>query len=221
MDQRTVARKGPEFGGIGYCHALLRLPLDRLDGFLRRREHVFEYTNSPDCVFRTQLTASDHDVLLVDGTRIRPGDLLLDLHWWNEQVPLMPKEGPTITWARRLDRCIRHSFYELAASLASRRELADVRGVRANAGIGTAEQCQRIARVVERYGFEWIVCQEPLEWTTRLHRLGENILISMLVATRNPASLRPDTLNRSRTLLYISRAAFERRYKQPTDRADS
>jgi hypothetical protein len=46
----------------------------------------------------------------------------------------------------------------------------------------------------------------------RLHRFGENILISMTVLARNAAALRADTLWRDRALVLLSRQRLQRRY---------
>jgi hypothetical protein len=44
------------------------------------------------------------------------------------------------------------------------------------------------------------------------HWFGENILISMIVLTRNAAAFRADTLRRDRTLVFLSRRELRRRY---------
>ena len=59
-----------------------------LDSQLRRREGVFEYSHKPDCIFRAQFSRLSSDVLLSDGTFGRPGDRVIDLHFWNDKLPL-------------------------------------------------------------------------------------------------------------------------------------
>src|SRR5262249_61089430 len=54
-------------------------------------------------------------------------DRVIDLHLWNEHVPLMPKQGATIAWARRMCFCIEVSLRELAKHLMARPELDDIR----------------------------------------------------------------------------------------------
>src|SRR6516225_7861479 len=82
-----------------------------LDGWLRKREGVFEYCHEPDCIFRAQLGRLSSDVLLSDGTFGRPGDRVIDLHLWNEQIPAMPIAGYSLAWD--------------AASIASKNPLAN------------------------------------------------------------------------------------------------
>ena len=64
-----------------------------LDTWLRRREGVFEYSHKPDCILRAQLGRLTTDVLLSDGTFGRSGDRVIDLHFWNEQIPVKPVAG--------------------------------------------------------------------------------------------------------------------------------
>jgi hypothetical protein len=56
--------------------------------WLQRWEGVFEYSRKPDCIFRAQLSRLSSDVLLSDGTFGRSGDRVIDLHLWNEQIPV-------------------------------------------------------------------------------------------------------------------------------------
>jgi len=67
-----------------------------LDDRLRVRHGVIEYTNSPECLFRIQLAASNDDYVLSDGTCIRAGDRVVNLHVWNEQFPYFTGKGPTL-----------------------------------------------------------------------------------------------------------------------------
>src|SRR5262249_57804037 len=63
-------------------------------------------------------------------------DRVIDLHLWNEHVPLMPKQGATIAWARRMCFCIEVSLRELAKHLMARPELDDISVIRANVTFG-------------------------------------------------------------------------------------
>ena len=62
------------------------------------------------------------------------------------------------------------------------------------------------------YGFETIPETEPLSPAERLHRFGENILISMIVLAHNAAALRSDTLARVRVPIFLSRRVLERAF---------
>lgn len=192
--------------------AALRPMVEAIDRRLRDRLQVIEYSTSPDCVFRFQIIPCEEDLLLDDGTRLRCGDRVIDLHFWNEQIPLMPEGAPTLAFARRIERCIDFSLCELAKYLGVQRDLDDIQAIRGNMSLGAWRRSEQSARLAAKYGFERVSPHEPPSIGQRLHRLGENLLVTMLALMRNPNSVRGDTLWRDRTLTYLSRRALEQRY---------
>jgi hypothetical protein len=183
-----------------------------LDRRLRRDQAVFEYTRHPACVFRLDINRAVKPLVLRDGTRVHPGQRVARLHFWNEQVPAIPKSGATIGWARQLQRAIAISLRELAIFFASRPELADVVVVYGEVPSGTSAQREQVARIMAHYGFEAIVEPEHLSVGERLHRFGENILISMILLAHNPGALHFDTLNRVRVPIHMSRRILESKF---------
>jgi len=81
-----------------------------LDTWLRRREGVFEYSHKPDCILRAQLSRLTSDVLLSDGTFGRSGDRVIDLHFWNEQIPVKPVAGYSLAWGCRFNPASQSPF---------------------------------------------------------------------------------------------------------------
>jgi hypothetical protein len=193
-------------------HPWLARVLSVLDVRLRRSQAVFEFTRNPACVFRLDIGHQGRSLVLADGTRVRPDQRIGRLHFWNEQIPRVPDEGPNIGWARRMQRGMAISLQELARFLASRPDLDDIEVISADAPSGTKAQSEQLARIMARFGFESIAPPEPLTFGERLHRFGENILISMIVLTHNAGALRPDTLARVRLPIYLSRRVLEREF---------
>jgi hypothetical protein len=183
-----------------------------LDDRLRLRHGVIEYTNSSECLFRIQLVTSDESYVLSDGTCIRRGDRVANLHVWNEQFPCFAGKGPTFAWARRVNQAFELSLRELAGFLDGRRELDDVVAICANMSLEPAERSAQLVRFVGRFGFEPIAEASSRSFRQQMHWFGENILISMIVIARNAAALRADTLRRDRTLVFLSRRELRQRY---------
>lgn len=185
-----------------------------LDRWLRRRQGVFEYSDSPDCIFRIQCARADAPVTLPSGARIEPGVPLLNLHLWNEHVPLIGPEGATVGWARHLSRVLQTSLRLLADYLDDTPDLDGIAALRADMSLGTVEQSAQLLRLASRYGFE--PADEAIHlgyWQSgSLHRFGENILIFLLVLATNPVAAGAPVLRRDHELVYLSRAALERRY---------
>ncbi len=195
-----------------YSHPRLAELIFALDGRLRRRQAVFEYTRNPSCVFRIDVTRAPRWLALDDGTRVRPGQRIVRLHFWNEQIPPVPRSGPTIRWARQMQQAMASSLRDLARYLASRPDLADVTVIWADAPSGTTTQSEQLGRIMSRFGFETIAESEPLTIGQRLRRFGENILISLIVLVQNANVLRIDTLNRVRVPVYLSRRTLEKKF---------
>ncbi len=195
-----------------HSHRWLAELLFALDARLRRRQAVFEYTRDRRCVFRLDLGRSPRVLVLRDGTRVHPGQRIARLHFWNEQIPPLPENGPTIAWARQMQQAIATSLAALARYLVSRPELSDIAVVYGDVPSGTRAQSEQLARIMAYYGFETIAEPERLPIAERVHRFGENILISLIVLASNTAALRGDTLKRVRVPIYLSRRVLEKRF---------
>jgi hypothetical protein len=159
-----------------------------------------------------QIIHSTEDLRLDDGTCLRPGDRIVDLHIWNQQVPAMSGKGATLAWARRMHDGFKRSLNELASHLAARSDVDDIVVVRAVAALGADDRADKISRMLSRFGFEIIMQRETPSVTQKIRRFGENILISLMVLAYNPIALRPDTLMRGRVHGYLSRRTLDRRY---------
>ena len=168
-----------------------------LDRRLQRRGGVFEYSDKSDCIFRVQLGRLPSDVLLSDGTFGHVGDRVIDLHFWNEQIPV-PRAGYSLAWACAFNRSIEESLRGLAEFLTRKPELSDIRIIRANINL------EPLDRIAARHGFEAV--RDPIKPSTweRVHQFGENILFFLLVLACNPRG-RLKNFSRRRQLLYLSR----------------
>ena len=191
-----------------------------LDRVLRRWQSVVEFTHDPTCILRITLGRLDQDFVLADGTAGRAGDRFVDLHLWNEQIPAMPKEGASIAWARQMSLCFQHSLRQLARYLTLRPDLDDISLLRCTMGFAGRERNDQMVRLIRRYGFEFVPPATTMTLGERARRLGENIMISLIVLARNQAALRRDTLRRGRTRVFMSRKVLEQRYGGGAGRID-
>jgi YkoP domain len=182
-----------------------------LDGWLRRRQGIYEYTRDPHCMFRVGLRSADRDLTLCDGTLVRAGEPVLELHLWNENVPAMGLEGPTVAWARQVSRAIHTSLRELAAHVAEHPALDGVKAVCGDMQLGSPRQTEQLAHIVARYGFEAVADVSGRHET--LHRFGKSLLVLLLVMATNPIALRSAILRRYHKRVFLSRSTLERRYR--------
>jgi hypothetical protein len=192
-------------------HSLVAELTFALDRRLRQRQGVFEYTAKSACVFRLQISHCERERVLRDGTRLRAGERFAQLHYWTEQMPAIPRGGPTIAWGRELHRGIQISLAELARYLRLRPDLADIEVIFGDVPSGAREKFGQIGRIMAHYGFEVIPEANGPTLGQRLQRLGENILISLIVYARHGA-LHRNTLRRVRVPIYLSRCALEEHF---------
>lgn len=184
-----------------------------IDKTLRARLEIFEYSNCPHCIFRVQLSVAAHDIALSDGTRLSVGSPLINLHLWNEHIASFPARGPTLGWARRMCRDLELSLEELAAFIGNSPGLDDIAAITATMTFGSTEQTQLIAHLAERYGFVRSVDPPPSRSISqKLHQVGEDILISMIVISHNPAAFRTNRFRRERVPVYLHRAELIKRF---------
>lgn len=200
-----------------HSHPRLAEALFALDVVFRRRHAVFEYSSHPSCIFRLEIAPSQRALTLGDGTRLRSGQRVARLHFWNEHVPSVPASGATIGWARQLQHGISTSLRELAQYLASRPDLSDIEVICADVPNGMESQTGQIAHIMSYFGFETFLERERLPIRERLHRLGENVLISLIVFAKNAAVPRFDTLRRVRVPIYLSRVTLDQKFGSARD----
>jgi len=96
------------------------------DCFLRWALGVFEFCRAPDCLLRVRRMSLTHPVTLA-GETFGAGTPAIELHLWNEHLPPLPAEGPTLAWAVQTQRRLKQSFRALAAQMPRDPRLADAR----------------------------------------------------------------------------------------------
>jgi hypothetical protein len=198
---------------------MLRVPramVLALDLLLQRQGHVQEFTRDEECILRIALTASKQDIELSDGTRVRAGNRICELHLWNEHIPPMPPEGPDLGWGLRFYRLAVKSFRSLATYLAAD-ERQDIVALGGQMAFVEKDDPPVLASVAARLGFDVLNLTAQAGRWRRFTHFWENILSWALMWTFNPASLRGKRFLRlQRYRLWMSRRTLLQRYGPPT-----
>jgi hypothetical protein len=182
------------------------------DSQLRRRNGVFDYIDSRDCILRMNLSRAGRRIVLPDGIHLEPADRIIELHYRNEYFPPMDAEGATVGWARRVTRLMDRSLKELYEYLQSRRDLDDVTAIRAMTLMRNNDQAAKFAWLASRFGFEPV--PEPDTVWRRLRGLGRNVVGLLLIMASNPKAAHLDFLLCHEAPIFISRRGLEDRYRE-------
>jgi hypothetical protein len=175
-----------------------------VDAFLRRAMRIEPFCADLHCVIRVRLIDAARAVQLADGTVIRQGDRVGELHLWNEQLPRIPLGGPGIAWAVAMRRAYAYSLAQLARHVDERGEFAEIDAFcAAIAFAGPWSRAAKVARAAARNGFELIDPKPSL--IADLAAIANGIFILCLIRAFNPAGLYRLRLRRRRYEIWISK----------------
>lgn len=183
-----------------------------VDTLLRQHLGIREITDDEECIFRVSLAVARTSLWLSDGTRVAAGTPVLELHFWNEHLPIMPAQGPSVAWANLLKRRLYRSLATVTAYLEGDPRLADIIALNGAPPFASRLGLAQMVRTARRFGFEVIDPDAPPDRHGRLYLLLDGILLWGMARAYNPASVSGKGLRRQRYQLWISRARLLGRY---------
>lgn len=220
-DGILIPERHTEPGPVGASLFLRSVPrrwVVWVDRRVRAHEHIFEFAQDPSCMLRARWGRATRVIVLSDGTRVSPGDRYVELHLWNEHIARPGRAADrNLAWAASAWRRTERSLGLLAEFLESREDLRDVRAVHGRAAFAPREP-RRLMQIARRFGFE-IDVVSATGLRSRLHDLGENVLVWGLAWAFNPGFGGGKVLSRPRHELWMSRDALVRRYGPVRDGA--
>jgi hypothetical protein len=205
----VASLRGGRPGGRRRLRSLLgktgRAGIYGIDWLLRRWYGVYEFSRTDDNLLRIAVRVANASLTLSDGTKVTPGDPIIDLHIWNERVPSLGALGPSLVWASRVNRRIERSLSALAGHLDQRDDLDGCVALRAVAIFLSSRAARKATRIAARYGLT-----PPLE--ARRADLGHGLLAFGLTWACNPASLVGKRLTPTRYEFWMSSQALRETY---------
>lgn len=197
---------------------LLTTLLRICDRILRRYMRIEPFCGD-QCVLRLAPAIACHDVEISDGTVVRAGDAVSELHLWNEHLPRMPLRGPTIAWAIAMRRSVRRSLPQLAAHVEADPRFAQIQAFVGDITFAGCRRGAKLNRVARQYGFDLI--QRHDDETPYLRDFVDGLFVCALTRAFNPAGLRHLRLTRRRYELWISKRTLIGRHLRPPAAAAS
>jgi hypothetical protein len=176
----------------------------------RRRLHIWEFSDDPDCILRVSITRSRLGAELADGTVVRRGDMIGIVHLWNERVPRIPPTGPDIAWATTAARLLTHSLRLFARYML---ETSDLDGIQAFGGEFGFIYTPFTIRFLRRLGVEVFEPRPPHGLWDWIVDTAMRIWPWLLRRVFNPESVRGRTLDDMRRRpVWITRSTLLRLY---------
>ncbi len=214
LDAASPRRLGPEAraaDGTRQSGDILGRAIRFFDAVLRRRMHIVEFCDDRQCIFRLAVVRTSQELSLRDGTRVAPGDIVGELHFWNEHLPEIPRDGPGFRWGIAMRRRLRHSLCRLASEVQSNPVYRDVLALHAAIGFtGGLGRAPQVTRLAAQLGFE--VRASRRRGPAWLHDIPQSLFVWGLIRAFNAGALRRSPLIRHRHELWISRAHLLARY---------
>jgi hypothetical protein len=188
----------------------MRSIIRAIDRSLRKRKNIFEFCNDPDCVFRVSVSDLSSLLHLRDG-EVPAGSKVLELHFWNEHIPPVPRQGLGLSWAVNFRRRVATSARLLGNSLREDPRLADVQAVGGVTPLFTPGDGSAAEGIFLRLGFAVTQHQNPLG---RFVEFWEEVYGWLLMWAFSNGN-HPRLLEVRRSDFWMSVDEFVRRYGNP------
>ena len=200
---------------------ILKRMVHGLDTVLWRFRNIYEFSQDGRCLLRLSIGESEQDLTLSDGTCVNQGDLVGELHFWNEHIHPMPEEGPNLGWALTFQRQLSFSFRELATYFQIDAKCQGVVAFRGKISFGGPYGVAHFRGLAGRWGFDLVSPDGRTGLRQRLMDWGTNLFAWSLIWAFNPASLGGDGPGQlRRDQIWISREVLVQKYGAPKSPVD-
>jgi hypothetical protein len=201
----------------GMAHLDLGWAVRGVDSLLRMRQGIEEFTDDAECVLRISMNSAGRSLQLSDGTFVREGGPVLQLHLWNERLPVLPATGPNAVWANSLKRRMRRSLTILAYHLHGEGRFEAVEAIQAAPAFPSRLGPVQMARIAGHFGFDVVDMTSGRGVIGQIHTLFDSLLVWSLTLAFNPAGLSGKGLLRHRCQIWMSRRKLENHYGTSAD----
>ena len=187
----------------------MRPMIRALDRLLSWWLGLFEVWDDPDCIFRVRVTKLRRNLQIHEG-EVLAGAPILELHLWNEHIPPMSADAPSISAAVQLRRALAFSTQELAGRMKTDPLLHGVEAVGGVTPLFSAGEGSAMENVFIRLGFAIRPYHNPMG---RFAEFWEEVYAWMIMRAHYRGNQRHRPLSKiRRTDFWMSAEEFLRRY---------
>jgi len=181
----------------------MRRMIRAFDRWLSDIEGVFLFSQDPQELIRLRWAQLDRDIFLGEQ-RLPRGTRILELHLWNDHLTPMPKEGPDLAWALKIERRFVRSLRRLGRELQANPAYAEVPALRGTTVLLNPADPSGGETLMVRLGFESLPTPRSL-WG--FGDFWENFYSWWLMWAYNEATLRGRGMLRLRRVdIWMSRS---------------
>ncbi|MBC7293179.1 MAG: hypothetical protein H5T84_03550, partial [Thermoleophilia bacterium] len=183
-----------------------------MDAILLRVYKVEVFADDPECILRWSRGRLERAVTLPDGSRLRPGDIVIELHFWNEHLPQIADNGADFLWGKEFARRLVHSLRLLAVQALGDPRFADFAALHAEVGFIPAADVESLHGLAWRFGF-LLEIQEVAGRRVWKKAFWAGLYSWWLMWAFNPGTLkRKKLVDMARSHLWMTRATLLARY---------
>jgi hypothetical protein len=182
-----------------------------LDRALRSILGIVEFSTHEDCVLRIAPRRAPAAVCVPGRIEVRKSAEVIELHFWNENLPVLYPCGSPFGWAVRFRRQMHLSLQVLAAHAVTDPRIMNANAFYARMVLPLDGRLYKCAAVAEDFGFS--VIKLPCSAIQRVHDAFENLLVRALIWTFHPGKLTRRPVPLERVYWWISREDLLSRYR--------
>lgn len=190
----------------------VRLAIYGLDYILRKAYGVKPFVLDPDCILRLSFWRSPSTIKIAEDLEVKKGELIGELHLWNEQIPVIPPEGPDLKWGYEIAKKLRYSLTLLARAIENGLPMTDKVKVLGGEIALPRDKAKQLEMLLSHLGLI-LDSEKPAGLWKRFAHFWQNLYSMALIWAYNPVSLRKKSLFRMRRYrVWMSKEELLKRY---------
>ncbi len=191
---------------------LLKLAIYGIDYVLRKAYGIKPFVEDPDCILRLSFWRASKAIKITENLEIKKGELVGELHLWNEHIPTIPPEGPDLKWGYEAAKKLHYSLGLLAQAIEDGLPLTNEVRILGGEITLPKDKARQIEMIFEHLGLI-LNSEKPSGAWKRFVHFWQNLYSMALIWAYNPVSLRRKSLLKMhRYRVWMSKEELLRRY---------
>ncbi|MCS7286207.1 MAG: hypothetical protein RMK30_04775 [Anaerolineae bacterium] len=190
----------------------VKLVIYSLDYILRKTYGIKPFVVDPNCILRLSFWKARAPFKIAEGLEVEKGELVGELHLWNEQIPLIPPAGPDLRWGYEVAKRLHYSLGLLAQAIENGLPEAEEVKVLGGEIALPRDKSKQIEMLLQHLGLI-LDSEKPAGFWSKFAQFWQNLYSMALIWAYNPVSLRKKSLFRMRRYrVWMTKEELLKRY---------